>query len=200
MARSWYGLYYLQWIAGRFEEGLEQATQAVQIDPLSAYARAIQAVTYLSIDLNKAIDTAHESLRIDPDFFTGWWTHISALKMQERFAEAAERSEIALRISGRAAWIIMSLAQTYARLGNRANTEALYMELRWRSMREYVQPTILALAACAAGEQDEAIRYVREADSIGDPILVAARYWPDFAELARDPRFQEILIRRGWQC
>ncbi len=41
LARSWYGLYYLQWVAGRFEEGLAQAKQAVQMDPLSAYARAL---------------------------------------------------------------------------------------------------------------------------------------------------------------
>jgi len=43
LARSWYGMFYLHWVAGRFEEGLAQATEAVQIDPLSAYARAIQA-------------------------------------------------------------------------------------------------------------------------------------------------------------
>lgn len=199
LARSWYGLYYLQWMAGRFEDGLEQATQAVQIDPLSAYARAIQAITYLTIDLNKAIDTVHETFRIDPEYFLGWWAHVTALKMQERFEEAAERGEIALRISGRAAWIVASLAQIYARLGNRGNTEALFMELRWRSAREYVQPVVLSWAACAAGEQEDAIRYAQEADSIGEPSLIAAKNWPDFAELALDPRFQEILKRRGWQ-
>jgi hypothetical protein len=72
------------------------------------------------------------------------------------------------------------------------------MELRWRSRREYVSPAFLGFAACAAGEQDEGIRYEREAHAIGDPPLIAAKYWPDFAELREDPRFQEILRSRGW--
>ena len=56
----------------------------------------------------------------------------------------------------------------------------------------------LAVAAWAAGEQDDAIRLVQEADAIGDPALIAGKYWPDFTELRADPRFQEILRRRGW--
>jgi TolB-like protein/Tfp pilus assembly protein PilF len=199
LTRSWYGLYYLQWVAGRFEEGLAQATQAVQIDPLSAYARAIQAITYVPIDLDRSLETAHETLRIDPEFYLGWWAHLTALKVQGRFAEAAKVGESALKVSGRSAWIMASLAQTYACLGKRANSEALYMELRWRSTREYVAPAVLAWAACAAGQQEEAIRLVQEAYAIGDPSLIAAKYWPDFEELRQDSRFNEILISRGWK-
>src|SRR5438477_7942726 len=39
LARSWYGLYYLQWAEGRFEEGLAQATEAVQIGRASCRER-----------------------------------------------------------------------------------------------------------------------------------------------------------------
>jgi hypothetical protein len=59
-------------------------------------------------------------------------------------------------------------------------------------------PTVLAWAACAAGEQDEAIRFAQEAHAIGDHGLIAAKYWPDFAELREHPVFQEILRSRGW--
>jgi hypothetical protein len=73
------------------------------------------------------------------------------------------------------------------------------MELRWRSKREYVSPAAFSWAACAAGEQDEAVRLAQEAQNIGDPGLVAAKYWPDFAELRKDARFNAILISRGWK-
>jgi len=73
------------------------------------------------------------------------------------------------------------------------------MELRWRSKREYVAPAVLAWAAYAAGEQDQAIQCVQEANAIGDPSLTAAMYWPDFAELRQDRRFDDILINRGWK-
>jgi len=197
-ARTWYGLYYLQWVAGRFEEGLEQAKQAVQFDPLSAYARAIKAFTYLPVDPNGCLDAAQETLQIEPDSFLGRWAQLAALSLQGRFAEAAEVGESALKVSGRSAWMMASLARIYAQLGKRTDSESLYMELRWRSKREYVAPTVLAWAACAAGEQDEAIRFAQEAHAIGDPGLIAARYWPDFAELRKLPAFQEILRSRGW--
>jgi len=65
--------------------------------------------------------------------------------------------------------------------------------------REYVAPAVLAWAACAAGEQDEAIRFAQEAHTIGDPSLIAVKYWPDFAELRKDHRFDRILISREWK-
>jgi TolB-like protein len=197
--RSWYGMYFLHWAEGRFEESLAQATQAVQIDPLSAYARAIQAVTCLPIDVERASAIALETLRIDPNYFLGHWAQLSALNLQGRHKEAAEVGESVVKLLGRSVWMLGSLGRTYAYLGRRADCEALYMELKWRSKREYVQFTALAWAACAAGEQDEAIRLAQEADAIGDPSLLAAKYWPDFAELRQDPRFHEILARRGWK-
>ncbi|MCU1271337.1 MAG: hypothetical protein JWN74_2631 [Acidobacteriaceae bacterium] len=199
LARIWYGLFYLQWAEGRFEEGLAQAMAAVQIDPLSPYARAMQAFTYLPVDIDKSLATALETLQIDPDSFLGRWAQLTALNLQGRFTEAAEVGESALKVSGRSAWMMASLAQTYEQMGKRADAEALYMELRWRSKREYVAPAVLAWVACAAGEQDEAIRYAQEAHAISDPTLTTAKYWPGFAELRKDPRFVEILTSRGWK-
>jgi tetratricopeptide (TPR) repeat protein len=199
LARSWYGLYYLQWATGRFEEGLAQATHAVQVDPLSAYARAIQAITYVPINLDKSLEAALETLQIEPDSYLGRWAQLSALSLQGRFTEAAEVTESAGKVLGRSVWMLAFLGRTYARLGKSAEAKALYMELRWRSQQEYVAPAVLAWAACAAGEQDEAIRCAQEAHEIGDPSLTAARHWPDFADLRLDPRFNEILISRGWK-
>jgi TolB-like protein/Tfp pilus assembly protein PilF len=77
LARSQYGLFYLQWAVGRFEDGLAQAEQAVQNDPLSAWARGMLAVTYVAIDANKCVETALETLKIEPDSYLSRWAQIT---------------------------------------------------------------------------------------------------------------------------
>ena len=153
LTRTWYGLYFLQWAEGRLEEGLAQATQAVHLDPISPYARAIQAITYLPIDVERSLATALETLLIHPNSFLSHWAHLNALNLQARYSEAAEVGESVITLLGRSVWMLASLARTYAYLGRRADCEALYMELRWRSRREYVSPAAFSWAACAAGNR-----------------------------------------------
>jgi len=198
LARGWYGYFYLQCAAGRFEEGAGQAQQAVHIEPLFGWARAILALAYLSIDGDRCLEAVLETLRIDPDSFLGRFVQMAALDLLGRSEESAEVAESTLRMSGRAAWVMGALARTYARLGRQADAEALYMELQWRARREYVAPGVLGWAASAAGEHDEAIRLEEEAHAIGDPTLITANYWRDFDDLREDPRFREILRARGW--
>jgi hypothetical protein len=99
---------------------------------------------------------------------------------------------------GRPVWLMASLTRTYSHLGRRADAEALYGELRSRAKREFVSPVFLAVAACATGEQDDAISHAQHANRVGDPALIGIKYWPDLAELREDTRFQEIPKSRGW--
>ena len=198
-ARLWYGLFYLEWMAGRFEEGISHGRQAAELDPLSGYARGMLANMCIQGNLDEAVQAAHAAVQIEPDSFLARWALLTAFNSQGRFEEAASVGETALTVSSRAPWMLASLARTYRELGKPADSEALYMELRWRAKRQHVSPAVLGWAASAAGEQDEAIRYAREAHTIGDPVLIAAKYWPDYALLRKDPRFQEILISRGWK-
>ena len=43
-ARCWYGLFYLQWTAGRLDEGVKEIRSALDADPLSGYATAVYTV------------------------------------------------------------------------------------------------------------------------------------------------------------
>jgi adenylate cyclase len=198
LARSWYGVFYLQWAVGRFEEGLAQAEHAIRIDPLSAWCRAMLGVAYLVIDVNQSLTTALEAIRIDANAFLGHWVQMTALNAQCRYSEAAQVGEMGIKMFGRPPWMMASLTRSYSHLGRHADSEALYAELGSRAKREFVSPVFLAVAACAAGQQDDAIRLARHADEIGEPVLIGSKYWPDLAELREDARFREILRKRGW--
>ena len=197
-ALLWYGLFSLEWMAGRFDEGISEGRKAVDVDPLSGYARGLLACMCVLGSVDEAMQAAYSALQIEPDSFLARWALLTAFNSRARFAEAASMGEAALIDSGRSPWMLASLARTYREMGRAEDSKALYMELRWRAQREYVSPAVLGWAASAAREPDEAIRYARQADAINDPILTAARYWPDFAFLREDVRFGEIITRRGW--
>ena len=198
LARFWYGVFYLQWSVGRFEEGLAQAKHGIQIDPLSAWYKGMLGVAYLMVDGNKSLTTALEAIRIDADAFLGHRVQMTALNALARYSEAANVGERGIKIFGRPPWMMASLTRTYFHLGRRAESEALYAELRSRAKWEFVSPVFLAVAAFAVGQQDDAICIAQHADEIGDPTLIGIKYWPDLAELREDRRFQEILKKRGW--
>jgi hypothetical protein len=71
-----------------------------------------------------------------------------------------------------------------------------------RSTREYVQPAMLAPAAAAIGEMDQAIVFAQRALAEKDPIFVMlVRTWPTYAQLRKDTRFRNIVRQLnlpGW--
>jgi TolB-like protein/Tfp pilus assembly protein PilF len=198
-ARYWYALYYLQWGVGCHEEGIAQAKHAMDCDPLSGYAKAMLAVAYINAGkMSEAEVAARAALQFDPDSFLARWYLLTALKLQGRYEETMTWGESTLNFSGRHPWIVATLALAYDECAKPAYAKAMYMELQWRAKREYVAPFVLAWAASAAREQNDAIRYAQEAHALGDPIWIAAKYWPLFARLRQYPQFQEMLASRGW--
>jgi TolB-like protein len=198
-ARYWYAVFLLHFASGRFKEGLSQAIQVVESDPLSGWARGMLACLHIMTgQLEEAVRMAEANLRSEPDSFLSHWVLITALNAQERYKEAAAFGESVLAISGRHPWLLSALAMSYFQLGKTADSDAIYEELRWRAKREYVSPAVLAWAASANNKKDQAILHAQQAHAIGDPVLLAGKYWPSFARMQKDPRFEKILMERGF--
>ena len=199
-ARAWYGLFYLQMVAGRFEEGLAEMRRCVEIDPLSAYNAAVLAVGLgLAGYHEEAIDRGVKATELDPDAFLARWVLQVLYGWASRYPEAEQAGEEALAVSGRHVWAMAYLAATYGNWGKPENARALYDELKARTRRGYIQPSVFAMAALGAGLLDEAVALFRRAYEERDPWLtVLARHWPEFAPLREDPRGQEIITKMGY--
>ena len=198
-ARCWYAVFYLQLAAGRLEEGVAEAQQAVEIDPLSGYTTALHAFTLgIAGRHSDAIKQALAAVERDPESYYARWVLQNTYHWDCRFAESVAAGDAALAISGRHIWALASLATTYADWGKISQVRAVHNELMARTAREYVAPAVLAWSASAAGELDEALVLAGRAYQERDPFLVFAKHFPDFARLRSDRRFQDLLRRMNF--
>ena len=199
-ALVWYGLFYLQWVAGREEEGIDQVRQAVECDPLSGYAKAMLSLAYANAGkLDQALQTAHAGVELDPDSLVTRLRLQIILRLQGGYQESIVAGEASIAVSGRHPWSVASMALAYADWGRPSEAEALYMELQWRAKREYVQPMVLACAASAIENQQCAIQYVQEAYQRRDPFIITAKRFSELARVRKYPRFQEIITAVGFR-
>jgi tetratricopeptide (TPR) repeat protein len=199
-ARDWYALFYLQFAVGRLDEGVAQAKQALDSDPLSSYANTLFGFTCGLAGRHAAgVQACERAVELDPESFVARWAHHVALHASGRFEEAARAGELGLAMSGRHPMLMAHLALTFADWGKPADAEALYAELAARGRRSFVAPSWLALAAAAVGLEEETIRHAREACEIRDPISIASfsKWWRSSARLRAYPRFCELLAGTG---
>jgi tetratricopeptide (TPR) repeat protein len=199
-ALSWYGFFYLQLSEGRLTEGMEQAKLAVASDPLSGYAHAMYALTCnIAGNTAESVEVSRRAVQLDSESFLANWVLQLALASSGQFEASVAAGESALAMSGRHPWSMAWLAVALADWGKATEAEAVCFEMQARARREYVAPTLLALAASAAAREDEVIRYAREACEIRDPSLTTffSRYSFWSPRLYRDPRFREIIAQMG---
>jgi len=198
-ALDWYGVWQVQAVGGRFEEGLRHAQHAVECDPLSGYAIASLAWAYAFAGRStEGLAVAQHAVELDAESILAHLILAYTLYFQGRFEGSVAVGEAALGMSGRHPLFMAFLALAYADWGKPAEARAVHTELLARAAREYVSPTLLATSAAAVGERDEAIRYTREAYAIRDPQLTnLGKHWPGTRHLRDDSRFVEILASMG---
>lgn len=202
-ARAWYGLFFLQWAAGREREGHEELSRLVELDPLSGYANVILAFAdFTSSRLSEAVDHARRGVELDPNSYLAHWCLTLSLHFNGRHEEAAVAAERALAMSARHTWTLTMLVLIYAAWDKPDDARTVYREVEARSAREYVQPSMFAPAAAAVGEMDRALAFAQQALDYRDPLFVMlARTFPGYDKLRTDSRFLEIVSRMnfpGW--
>ena len=198
LARVRYALWSLS-AAGRFEEGISQAKQALDLDPLSDYAATILSFTYyVAGRLTQALEMAQRAMELEPESFLARIGLAFVLHSQGRYTETLAITQAGLAISGRHPMFMAMLAVTYAEWHKPADAKSVHAELLARSVREYVSPFLLAVSASACGDQDEAIEFLGKACEIHDlQLRIFGKHWPGSHRLREDPRFEAIVAGMG---
>jgi len=199
-ARDWYAYFCLQLAQGRLEEGVTQAKLALESDPLSSYANGMVGFTCCSAaKYEEAVQACERAVELDPESLVARLAHHLALHLSRRFEEAVATAEVGLAISGRMPLVMACLGVTFADWDKPKYADAAYEELVGRARHSYVPPSVLAIAAAAAGIEERAIHHTREAFEIREPgcQIILSKFFPASARLRAYLRFQEIMASMG---
>jgi len=192
--RCWYGIFDLQWVRGRLEEGVMEARRALAADPLSAYAAAVLALSLGTAEqTDEALDMARFGVERDPDALLTHWTHALCAHWHGAHEESIAAFTTAAAVSGRHPFTLVYAAAAYADWGKPAEARSMHNEALALSAQSYVTRAGLAVSAAAIGDMDLAIALAHEACDERDPVLVIlSRTCPAGSRLRQDPRFAEI--------
>ena len=195
-AHLMYGLYLSA--MGRFDEGHAETRRAQELDPLSlSKIVGIGDVFYHQRQYDRAQEQYGRVLEMDPNSGFGHWALGNVYVHKGMFEEAIAEYKKAVQLSGDSPDELASLGYAYALSGKRTEAQNVIEELKERSKRRYVSPTIIAFIYAGLRDKDEAFAWLEKAYSGRDFILVFLKVDPTFDSLRSDARFAELMRRVG---
>ena len=171
----------------RVAELLKHLEHARRIDPLNAWAAALQSLSLAALGRpEEALQIAREAVELDHNAFTGRWSVVWTLAMLGRDDEALAAAEETLPMSGRSPRVLAEVAAIHARRGEREPAKRILAELQQRATTGFVELSMLGAVHAALGEMDEARALVARGIAEHEPGWQFAKS-PAWAAFRADP-------------
>jgi serine/threonine-protein kinase len=186
---------------GRFDEGLAQARQARELDPLSPMVNALEAGFLTAARQSGAARVQVErALALQPDFWIA--LHVRAGLALDRGDTAAAIADLERGVerSQRTSQMLASLAGAYAQGGEHAKAVAILHELEARSATGYVPATSFAAVHAALGNRDAALDWLERACRERDIRMAFLKVDARWNGLRGHPRFIALSRRMGLEA
>jgi TolB-like protein/Tfp pilus assembly protein PilF len=165
-------------------EQLRQATVAVNLDARDPLAHCAMGLALTEIgEHDKAVAALSTATSLNPNSSFGQWCFGYALNRADRYAEALDRFDLALRLSPRdpAAWSFLALrAAALYQLGDYAAAAASAREATRAQVVDLVWPHVhLAASLGRLDRQDKAARAIAELRRLRPGLTISQfRAWP----------------------
>jgi adenylate cyclase len=194
------GLMWPLQITGRYDQALEAAKRAFDLDPLSIWTRnSLSSLFHKRRDLEKHLQMELTVLEMTPEnpAQQGWVGLVYAELQQPQLA--LPYLHAALERSGGEPNTELIVATAYAFLGNDQDARTILQKAERARESRFVSPGFLAAVYANLGESDTAMTRLEEAVAAYDSWV-----WnldePYFDPLRPDPRFMALCQRLGMAC
>jgi serine/threonine-protein kinase len=195
-------LSFLLPLLGRHEEALEAARLASELEPLSAFNRALSAIGhYILRNYEAATQLCDEAMELDPTLYNAPWIAGWAYEQLGRFEEATQIIEKAVALTSREDPVSLgSLGRIYALSGREHDAEAVLKELRERATRQYVPWVSVARIHAGLGQHDLALDALEQVVENWEPGGWWIFFGPEFDQLRSDRRYIALAekVRALW--
>lgn len=185
---------------GRFEEGIETARKARELDPVSLIVNThVGHHYYWSGDLERAESQFGKTLDLNPVFpparMGQAWVHLLLGRIDLAIADFERATTVGKRFTSGVA----ALACAYAAGGQHELSDAALQELleRRKSSANYVSSRDVALAHAWRGEVIEALDWLDRAFQERAPWMTFLTVDPIWNGIRAEPRFQEVVEKMG---
>ena len=195
-AHFWYAC--CLWALGRTADGVEQASRAQALAPLSLVGNAnLGWALYFARAYDEAIAQCLKALDLDTHYLMTYTVLGQAYVAASRYDEAIGALQSAVGFSGGLVFTSAALGYAYAKAGKSREAKKILEDLLQRSSTEYVPPFCVALVHAGLSDKDEAMAWLERAYEERSHWLVYLKAWPIFDDLRSDARFTALLGRVG---
>lgn len=200
-AHTWFGHYYLTWIEGKFEEGINHIDTAIELEPLTAISYSTKyAMLITAGKFEEAFPFAKKGVEMDPDSLITIRIMGLAYLYQKQYNQATEYLELASKLSNKSAFTQIDLIYLYTSKGSLDQANAVRSDLQIKLKEgKHVSSCIMSFAAGFLGDIDEAMNWLEKAYEERDAYLCIIKYYPFVpVRLREDSRFISFINKMNF--
>ncbi|HEX5113025.1 MAG TPA: hypothetical protein VFV79_09265, partial [Saprospiraceae bacterium] len=192
----WYGELLL--FVGRTEEAYKEINRAIYLDPVSQGILKDKGIFYYyTRQYDEAIEMAHETLKVNPEFVPVHRLLSLAYSGKEMYDEAINQNKIWGEKTGNKIKTDIALAHLYAAMGNKVEARKIIEETGIDNILSSNDYRGMAIVYAALGDKDKTFEWLEKSFQKHEESLCSLKVDPKFDKVRDDPRFEIMLNKIG---
>jgi serine/threonine-protein kinase len=182
----------------QFDEAVAEMRRAQELDPISLVKiTAVGQVLLVARRYDEAIEQCKTAIEMNPNLGFAHWLLGLAYMHKGEYEPAIAALQKSITLSGDSPDEPAALGVAYALSGKSSAARKILNDLKQRSERKYISPTVVAVLCAALGDKDQAFALLDKAYDERDFLLVLLKVEPLYDPLRADPRFTTLVQRVG---